>query len=384
MSDRQVKLIKKLSSEKVGEFVSICQRRKTWYINYQYEGKQFRRSLKTQNKKEARRRALITEREILANRHKHCKKPLFIKEVVEKYLAHLQAEGRSKKTVTKYKFCFSLLLDLAKRKKTSRISQIDLSFMDTFRSERAAGAESLKPSSPKTINNDTIIVRQLINFALRRSLVEEDPLKGLRIKKPPRTPQPCWTRDEVERILEAACASPYRDTFIFLAETGARIGEAIWLTWKDIDFNNKMIHIRPKEGWKTKSGQERAVPMSKRLQEMLVQKQQIATWVFTPRKTKRHPWVDRQISDRRLLENLKRILKLLDLKGHTHTFRHSFISHAAIQGISERVLRTWIGHVDRNILDWYFHLADQQSRDAMRMLSRSQISSSDIEKEKSF
>ncbi len=42
-----------------------------------------------------------------------------------------------------------------------------------------------------------------------------------------------------------------------------------------------------------------------------------------------------------------------------------------LQTLSERVLRAWIGHVDREILDWYFHLADEQSQAAMRRLSRS-------------
>jgi site-specific recombinase XerD len=63
----------------------------------------------------------------------------------------------------------------------------------------------------------------------------------------------------------------------------------------------------------------------------------------------------RQISERRLLQYLKRVLKRLGLRGHLHTFRHSFISFAAFEGVSERVLRRWIGHVDREILDWYFH-----------------------------
>ena len=36
---------------------------------------------------------------------------------------------------------------------------------------------------------------------------------------------------------------------------------------------------------------------------------------------------------------------------------------------SRRVLRKWIGHVDREMLDWYFHLADSQSQEAMKRLS---------------
>ena len=48
----------------------------------------------------------------------------------------------------------------------------------------------------------------------------------------------------------------------------------------------------------------------------------------------------------------------------------SFISFAALQGVSVCVLLAWVGHVDREILDWYFHLADEQSQAAMQRLSR--------------
>ena len=37
----------------------------------------------------------------------------------------------------------------------------------------------------------------------------------------------------------------YSDLFLTLCLTGMRIGEAIHLTWSDVDFNNKVILIRP-------------------------------------------------------------------------------------------------------------------------------------------
>lgn len=200
-------------------------------------------------------------------------------------------------------------------------------------------------------------------------MIADDPLKDLKIRKPKRTPQPCWSRDEVDLIL-AAAKSPYREPLVLLAETGARVGEAKWLTWDDIDLQHKLVHIRPKDGWQPKSGDERAVPMSDRLHTMLKSLPRDGQWVFTARVTKRHPEYGRQISERRLLQYLKRVLKRLGMSGHLHTFRHSFISFAAVSGVPERVLRKWIGHVDREILDWYFHLADAESHQAMQRLSQ--------------
>jgi integrase/recombinase XerD len=367
--------------EKVGEFVSIFNRRGVWYVNYQHENRQIRRSLKTRNKKEARRRALIIEKELLAGDHKHQRRAPLIKDVVEEYIAHLRAEGRSEKTVCKYQFCFDLLLEIAGGHNIKRLSQLDVSLVDRYRSERTTGGPRRMPAKPKTVHNDTVTIRQLINFALKRGLIAEDPLKNLEIKKPKRTPQPCWTREQVDQILNEA-KPPHREPLVLLAETGTRIGEGKWLTWDDVDLDRRLIHIRPKDGWKPKSGDERVVPMSERLYEMLKTMPKNGGWVFTSRVTRQHPEAGRQISERRLLQYLKRVLKRLGLVGHLHTFRHSFISFAACEGVPERVLRKWIGHVDREILDWYFHLADPQSQEAMKRLSdASKQKSTDSERE---
>ena len=356
------------SYEKVGEFVSIFARNQRWYVNYQCEGEQVRRSLKTTSKKEARRKALLIERELLAGEHKSQRRSPLISEVTGQYVDHLRSEGRAEKTIRKYQFCFTLLVDIAERRNIRRISQLDMRLVDQYRAERKKGGAGRRPSKPKTVHNDTVTIRQLINFARKRRLLSEDPLADLDIKKPNRTPQPCWTRDQVDRIL-AATTPPHQAPLVFLAETGARVGEAKWLTWDDVDFEHRLIHIRPKEGWKPKSGDERAVPMSDRLFDLLHALPHSGTWVFTARVTTRHPATGRQVSERRLLQYLKRLLKRLGLKGHLHTFRHSFISFAANSGVPERVLRKWIGHVDREVLDWYYHLADQESQAAMKRLS---------------
>jgi len=290
--------------------------------------------------------------------------------VIERYLQYLSSEGRSSKTLTKYEFCFDLLQKVAaKHRIAARISDIGLGIVDSYRSMRAAGDDKLRPAKAKTIYADTVIVRQLVNFSISRGMIAEDPLKNLKIKKPKRTTQPCWTRAEVDRIL-AVAKPPYDLPLIFLAETGARVGEAKWLTWDDVDLARRLVHIRPKEGWKPKSGDERAIPMSDRLLETMCTEKPVGRWVFAPGPGARSSPAGQQLCERRLLKYLKQILKPLGLRGHVHTFRHSFISFAAYEGVSERVLRTWIGHVSRETLDWYFHLADAQSHAAMQRLSQ--------------
>jgi integrase len=190
----------------------------------------------------------------------------------------------------------------------------------------------------------------------------------LKLKKPKPTPQPCWTPAEVEQII-AGSREPDRPKFIALAETGMRVAELTHLTWDDVDFQHNLLHIRPKDDWQPKTGDQRAIPMSPRLRAVLEALLRRSRWVFTAAPSKRFPQEDRPVSDRRLLAALKRVLKKLALKGHVHTFRHSFISKALTQGIPEAIVREWVGHVDAEVIRLCTHIADTACQAAMRRLA---------------
>lgn len=156
--------------------------------------------------------------------------------------------------------------------------------------------------------------------------------------------------------------------FTLLNETGMRIGEVQWLTWDNADFVQGVIHVRPKPGWTTKTGNIRAVPMTPIIRTLLEKLPRKTRWVFTAPVLAKYPAGDRQISERRLLKSLKRTLKKLDLPGHLHTFCHSYISRAIFHGVAEAVVRSWGGHIDEETIRLYTHIASPQSRQAMQSL----------------
>jgi integrase len=114
------------------------------------------------------------------------------------------------------------------------------------------------------------------------------------------------------------------------------------------------------------------VPMTPRVSELLKNLPRNHRWVLTASPSAKYPKGGNQISERRLLKSLKRVLTKLGLKGHLHTFRHSFISHALMAGVPEAVVRSWVGHVDRDILKLYTHIADADSQSAMKRLAEAQ------------
>jgi integrase/recombinase XerC len=176
-------------------------------------------------------------------------------------------------------------------------------------------------------------------------------------------------QDELDRILAAAKRQPHADVYRLLGLSGMRIGEVENLTWDDVDFDYRMIKIQAKAGWKPKTGDMRSIPMSSEICDLLQRQPRRCPWVFSFPADRYGP--ARQIRQRRLLDFLKRILQKLRLSGHLHTFRHTFISLALTRGVAEATVRSWVGHVDAEILRRYTHIASQESHAAMARLGAS-------------
>ncbi len=209
----------------------------------------------------------------------------------------------------------------------------------------------------------------MTKFAFTRRMVNKDPLLGLKITKAKPTPQPCFDDEQIAQIL-ALARPPHAATFLLLAETGFRIGEAKWLTWADVDYKANVLHVRPKDGWKPKSGDVRTVPISPRLAQLLHELPRQGRWVLTSPKSKKYPANDRQIAKSTTHATLKRVLSKLGIEGKPHTFRHAFISRCLTKGIEEAVVRSWVGHVDAEIMRLYTHISSKVSQDRIKLLGK--------------
>jgi hypothetical protein len=138
--------------ELIGEFVSIFQRGETWYVHYRDEGKPRRLSLKTTKKKQAHLKALAIERDLIDGRSVRPARAPKIVDVIEQYICHLHAVGRSKKTIEKYRHCFRIVLDLAAELRIDRLDQLDLDFIDTFRHQRMRYQSERECCPPRGLN----------------------------------------------------------------------------------------------------------------------------------------------------------------------------------------------------------------------------------------
>ncbi len=152
--------------------------------------------------------------------------------------------------------------------------------------------------------------------------------------------------------------------FVFACHTGARRSEMIRSRVEDLDFEAGDVLIREKKKDHTKTETSRRVPMTAVLRKAL------QDWLSV------HPGgpltfcktAGEELSPQMMHHYLRWTLdksKWKVIRGW-HTFRHSFISNLASQGVSERIIMDLAGHLNPDTTRRYAHLIPSAVSDAVR------------------
>jgi integrase len=103
--------------------------------------------------------------------------------------------------------------------------------------------------SPRTVRYVHTIIGRTLGDAVLENLLTVNPAQRA---TPPRAreateaapPMVTWSGPQLARFLEATAADRYGPAFYFLATSGMRRGEALGLTWEDVDLDAARISIR--------------------------------------------------------------------------------------------------------------------------------------------
>ncbi|MBI9018551.1 MAG: site-specific integrase [Phycisphaerae bacterium] len=196
--------------------------------------------------------------------------------------------------------------------------------------------------SAKTVNNMRQILHRFFSYTIKhhgyrsRDSRNPNPVDAVERMRVAASDIRFLCRDEIDIQLEVVKSNPriyaMVATYIY---AGLRREEAVWLTDDDVDFEKRMLRLRAKciDGvfWQPKTKKNRAVPISKKLFEILLAYKEGPTansnWFFPSPKGKR--WdVDNFSHD------LRNINKKNGLVWNCLDFRHTFGSHLAQKGVS--------------------------------------------------
>jgi integrase len=209
-----------------------------------------------------------------------------------------------------------------------------------------------------TANSELACLKSLYSEAVRASLVERHPAKGLRMRKPNNARDTVLTDEEMAALAVKAHERKdlVRPLYAVLAHHGPRIQEALKLERADVDFAHETISFVD-----SKTRERRVVPMHSKARDALL-------WWFSV--ADRSRWVFPGVGETGHVVNpYKPWQSFVDAAGlpelTPHDLRHNFISQLDRQGVGDATIRALTGHKTAAMRRRYSHSSMQIMRDAL-------------------
>lgn len=211
-------------------------------------------------------------------------------------------------------------------------------------------AENLAERSSMSI----IMFLSAIKYAYT-SILKTDPT--LNIKRPKREKRlpVVLTKDEIFALLEALNNKKSRMMISLVYATGMRVSEITGLKINDLDFDDKIGHVRQGKGKKDRIFNIPLFLIAKLKKYAENQKEYGNEYLFPGRTGK-------QMSDRNVQKIVKNAGEKAGIKKevHTHTLRHSFATHLLENDVDIRKIQELLGHSDLSTTQIYTHVSPEE------------------------
>jgi integrase len=253
-----------------------------------------------------------------------------------------------------------------------------------------------KPLSNASRNRTLRNCRTIFNDAINWQLIKNNPFRNVR---KPKSTVKRWhylKSDEYSRLLEAAPSLRWKALYALAYTAGLRLGEALNLTWADIDLKKKVLIVQNREGtdimppFYVKDNEKRTIPLPKQTVDLLIELRLSNPGIFkvpyillTERqynsmiakydsyRKQRRPWLNRNMANNQLT-NFKLHVKKAGIKPNgqlaIHTLRKSCIKTWA-DHLPPNVTKELAGHADlATTMKYYNQVEDEQRLKAGQMM----------------
>ena len=205
-------------------------------------------------------------------------------------------------------------------------------------------------TSPRKREKLHLFLKDALTKAVKCKLINDNLFDGIKLPKRIKKKSVALDKEQEEKFVQECKKSNMGDLLLLCLFQGFRLGEALALTYNDLDFNKRTISITKSvdaQGIITTPKTEtsiRTVPMFQRTFELLPHEETGS--VFT------HP--------RKVYQNeMLKITKRLGLHNVSiHTLRHTFATRCAEIGISAKMTQQWLGHSTLDMtMNVYTHIS---------------------------
>lgn len=252
----------------------------------------------------------------------------------------------------------------------------------------AAGKPTHVALSPSTVQRIFVLLRMALDGAVRDGLLGRNAARLVKQPSVPKKESTFLTAEQVRAILLDARASRAWPVLSLIAATGLRRGEALALTWEDVDFQQDAIRVR-----KTLSRVNGAIvvtqPKTQKSRRNLPMTDALAALL---REHKAEQNVERlragnqwqslnlvyctelgaPADPRNILRAIQRSARRLGIQEPVgiHSLRHSAATSMIEAGVNLKAVSDLLGHTDiRMTANTYGHVTDSAARSAMEALS---------------
>lgn len=259
--------------------------------------------------------------------------------------------------ITKYRL-FNFL-EFCENNNLKHINDIDVLQLEQYRNYR------LSFNKKSTVRSIIATLSNMLNRAVKYNFIPNnpvkilDPLRGILNNK-----KRFLSIDEVNKIINA-CRNTYFENLIITAiYTGMRRRELIHLDYKDIDLKNKLIYVKNKDNFKTKSRKERIIPIHNALIPIFEREKKNYCFPYIYYQKSNNIYHKKDIiQEDTLSRNFKNTAKKVGLRDvGIHTLRHTFASHHAMNGTPIWLIAQWLGHSTIYTTELYAHLCPDYSK----------------------
>ena len=192
--------------------------------------------------------------------------------------------------------------------------------------------------------------RKMFADAVDDDLILFNPFDRLGGSKPVSSPWKYQDLTTLGKLIEASPSDSWRLLLALCRLAGLRRGEALAARWVDIDWDKKLLHVRPYEGWAPKDSDPRKVPLRSELYGLMLacfEKAEPGSETIIPKGT---------VNARNISRDFKVICRRADVPTYSkplHTLRKSCLTDWAGR-YPQHVVTEWAGHADPKTTNEYY------------------------------
>ena len=325
---------------------NIRLRGKHYYYDFMIDGKRYKGTTKTGDKKLAEHIADTIKSDLLRKKHDLPSNIKYqFKDVWDIYIKSQSYCFKTEESkINSAKHFLPVFQNMP-------LDSITVDKIENYRLNRKLEITSLEKNSGKreaeisfrSVNIEIAAISHFFNYCIKKGYIDKNPCAGIK-KLNELSRLKTLSDEDIEKLINGATNKLTKDLISFLIYTGCRKGEALNLKWDDVDLKNGVIAIKA-----TKTRYDRRIPISAPLEAVLtgIERNQDCPYVFNRNGVK--------LTDfKRSFHTACRNAGLKDL--HIHDLRHVFASALTMNDVSLYKTGILLGHRTPNMTQRYAHL----------------------------